>query len=184
MEAVGVMPMPVDFRYREVFLRGRPQHARYDDFGARHPKMACAKRAKIFSPFDALKGFNEAVSSKEVPYVERIEPEQQDREELDRRLNILRALTFNGRMAKANRVEVTVRFYVPCADKNNFAFGLRGLYESVTALTASFPSKARPGPSTGLRNSGRAPCRPAAERAAEKLPRFLRENIDRGGATL
>ena len=134
MEAVGVMPMPVDFRYREVFLRGRPQHARYDDFGARHPKMACAKRAKIFSPFDALKGFNEAVSSKEVPYVERIEPEQQDREELDRRLNILRALTFNGRMAKANRVEVTVRFYVPCADKNNFAFGLRGLYESVTGI--------------------------------------------------
>ena len=67
MEAVGVMPMPVDFRYREVFLRGRPQHARYDDFGARHPKMACAKRAKIFSPFDALKGFQEALAAKETP---------------------------------------------------------------------------------------------------------------------
>lgn len=134
MESIGVMPMPANFRYREAFMRGRPQHARFDDFGARHPKMTCAKRAKIFSPFDALAGFNEAVSAKEVPYVEQIELGQQDREELDRRLNILHNLTFNRRMAKANRVEVTVRFYVPCKDKNNFSFGLRGLYETVTGI--------------------------------------------------
>ena len=134
MEAIGVMPMPADFRYREVFLRGRPQHERYDEFGVRHPKMSRAKRAKIFAPYDALAGFSDAVAAKNVPYVEQVEPEEQDREELDRRLNILHALTFNGRMAKANRVEVTLRFYVPCADKNNFAFGLRGLYETVTGV--------------------------------------------------
>ncbi len=117
-----------------MFLRGRPQHARYDDFGAKHPKMSCAKRAKIFAPYDALAGFSDAVAAKNVPYVEPIELEQQDREELNRRLNILHELTFNGRMAKANRVEVTVRFYVPCADINNFSYGLRGLYETVTGI--------------------------------------------------
>ena len=134
MEAIGVMAMPANFRYREVFFRGRPQHVKYDDFGARHPKMPCSKRAKLFAPFDALAGFSEAVSSKTVPYVEQVELEQQDREELDRRLNILHNLTFNGRMAKANRVEVTVRFYVPCSDKNSFSYGLRGLYETVTGI--------------------------------------------------
>ena len=134
MEAIGVMPMPANFRYREVFLRGRPQHAQYDEFGARHPKMSCAKRANIFAPYDALAGFSDAVAAKDVPYIEQVELEQQDREELDRKLNILHELTFNGRMAKANRVEVTVRFYVPCADKNNFSYGLRGLYETVTGI--------------------------------------------------
>ncbi len=134
MVSVGSMAMPADFRYREVCLRGRPQHARYDDFGARHPKMPCARRAKIFAPFDALAGFGEAVSDKEIPYVDPIELEQQDREELDRRLGILHELTCNGRLARVNRVTVSVRWYVPCADKNSFAFGKRGLYESVTGL--------------------------------------------------
>lgn len=134
MELIGVMAMPPDFRYREVFLRGRPRHEKYDDFGARHPKMSCAKRAKIFAPYDALAGFSDAVAAKEVPYEEAIELEQQDREELDRRLNILHELTFNGRMARANQVPVTVCYYVPCKDENNFAFGHRGLYETITDI--------------------------------------------------
>ena len=50
-------------------------------------------------PFDALKGFNEAVSAKDVLYEDRIELLQEDTEELSRRLNILHNLTFNGRMA-------------------------------------------------------------------------------------
>lgn len=60
MSSVGVMAMPADFRYREVFLKGKPKHDRFDLFRARHPSMDVGRRAKIFSPFDALKGFNEA----------------------------------------------------------------------------------------------------------------------------
>ena len=134
MEALGVMSMPSNFRYRDVFLHGRPQHAKFDEFGARHPKMTCAKRAKIFSPFDALRGFNEAVASKDILYVNQIELGERDKDEIDRRLNILHNLTFNSRMAKANRVLVTVRFYVPCDDKNNFAYGQRGLYEMIEGI--------------------------------------------------
>ena len=54
MSSIGVMSMPVDFRYREVFLKGRPRHDRYDPFRIRHPSMDRGHRAKIFSPFDAL----------------------------------------------------------------------------------------------------------------------------------
>ena len=56
---------PPDFPYREVFLRGKPQHTIDEGFGARHPRMSCGKRAKIFAPFDALRGFREAVAGKE-----------------------------------------------------------------------------------------------------------------------
>ena len=134
MSTIGVMAMPANFRYREVFLKGRPRHDRYDPFRIRHPSMDRGHRAKIFSPFDALKGFNEAVASKDILYEDRIELLQEDSEELSRRLNILHNLTFNGRMARANRVQVTVTYYEPCSDENHEAFGLRGQYKTITGI--------------------------------------------------
>ena len=134
MSSIGVMAMPANFRYREVFLKGRPRHDRYDPFRIRHPSMDRGHRAKIFAPFDALKGFNEAVSAKDVLYEDRIELLQEDTEELSRRLNILHNLTFNGRMARANRVQVTVTYYEPCNDENHEAFGLRGQYKTITGI--------------------------------------------------
>ena len=65
MYAIGVMQVPADFRYLDVFLKGKPQHDRDDPFRIRHPKMPCDKRAKIFSPVDALKGFSEALAAQE-----------------------------------------------------------------------------------------------------------------------
>lgn len=134
MSSIGVMAMPVDFRYRDVFLKGKPQHDRFDLFRMRHPSMDVGRRAKIFSPFDALKGFNEAIASKDVLYRDRIELSEEDRKELDRRIHILKGLTYNGRLARANRVQVTVVYYVPCADENHEAFGLRGRYQKITGV--------------------------------------------------
>lgn len=122
MSSIGVMAMPADFRYREVFLKGKPQHDRFDLFRARHPSMDVGRRAKIFSPFDALKGFNEAIASKDILYRDRIELNEDDQNELDRRLQILKGMTYNGRMARANRIKVTVVYYVPCADENSEAY--------------------------------------------------------------
>ena len=68
---IGQMPMPPGFRYAKTAARGRPRHEKYDTFYMKHPAMNIGKRAKIFSPFDALKGFNDAVASKEIKYVER-----------------------------------------------------------------------------------------------------------------
>lgn len=65
MRTIGTMPMPVDFRYREVFMKGRPRHERPDAFRIRHPRMDVGRRAKIFAPFDALKGFSEALRAEE-----------------------------------------------------------------------------------------------------------------------
>ena len=61
MTVLGSSPMPEDFAYRDVFLKGRPRHQKTDPFGIRHPRMDLGKRAKIFAPFDALRGFSAAI---------------------------------------------------------------------------------------------------------------------------
>ena len=115
--AIGVMPMPEDFKYAGVFRKGKPQHDFYDTFRIRHPKMAAGKRAKIFAPFDALTGFSEAHLA-----------------ELNRRLAILHGLTRNGRLARQNRVTVDVTYYAPCTDENSEARGIRGQYRTLRGI--------------------------------------------------
>ncbi len=66
MKMIGRMSMPVNFRYRDTFFKGKPRHGRYDPFRIRHPSMELRKRAKIFAPFDALRGFDEALAEKEI----------------------------------------------------------------------------------------------------------------------
>ena len=100
MYAIGVMPMPAGFRYRDVFLKGRPQHDRFDNFRIRHPQMDVGKRAKIFAPFDALRGFNFAILMKNELYEDQLVLSPEDQEELDRRFGILHNLTYNSRMAR------------------------------------------------------------------------------------
>ena len=65
MSTLGQMSMPADFPYREVFLRGRPRHPDSDPFLLRHPVMPCLRRAKIFAPFEALRGFHDLLSAAE-----------------------------------------------------------------------------------------------------------------------
>ena len=50
-------------RYRKVLEKGRPIHTKGDDFYIKHPPMDLSRRAKIFSPFDALKGYDEAIAA-------------------------------------------------------------------------------------------------------------------------
>lgn len=134
MNAVGYMTMPAEFPYRDVFLIGKPQHDRFDLFSAKHPKMDTGHRAKIFAPFDALKGFSEAVAAKDVRYMDHVELQDEDREELNRRLGILHNLTWNGRMARQNRVHVSITYYEPCMDINSEAYGLKGQYRTVNGI--------------------------------------------------
>ncbi len=134
MEAIGVVPLPGDFKYMSVLLKGRPVHDKYDAFSIRHPKMPNGQRAKQFAPFDALKGFHEAILSKEVRYVPQAELSREEERELNRRLEILHNLTFNSRMARINRPFVTVSYFVPCADPQHPAFGVLGRYESISGF--------------------------------------------------
>ena len=50
------------FRYLHVLNKGKPVHDKNDLFSVRHPAMDLSRRAKIFSPFDALKGFGDELS--------------------------------------------------------------------------------------------------------------------------
>ena len=59
---------------------------------------------------------------------------QSEKEELNRRLTILHNLTYNTRMAKANHVIVTAKYYVPCTDVNSFSCGIRGQYHEETGI--------------------------------------------------
>ena len=52
-------------RYRKVLEKGKPKHEPYDDFYIKHPPMDLTRRAKIFSPFDALKGYDEELARTE-----------------------------------------------------------------------------------------------------------------------
>ena len=131
---MGVMPMPADFKYRDVYLKGKPRHDRYDPFRIRHPQMDVRKRAKIFAPFDALRGFDFAILMKNEIYTDKASLSPEDQEELDRRFGILRNLTFNSRMARANRVQVTVTYYEACSDVNSESYGSQGQYKKVTGI--------------------------------------------------
>ena len=131
---IGDMAMPADFRYKDVFLKGQPAHEPFDPFRLRHPAMDPGRRAKIFAPFDALTGFDDAVASKEVLYEFKREPGDEEKEELDRRLGILRRLTRNGRLARENAVPVEVTFYVPCTDEDSFSYGFRGRHLTLPGI--------------------------------------------------
>lgn len=131
---IGVMDIPPDFKYLDVFLHGRPQHERFDRFSIKHPKMDPGKRAKIFAPFDALRGFNEAVSAKNVAYEPRRELNLEAKQELNRQLEVLHGLTYTGRQARQNHIVVDVTFFVPCADVNSFAYGICGQYQTVSGV--------------------------------------------------
>ena len=125
MYAIGVMPMPAGFKYRDVFLKGKPRHDRYDSFRIRHPEMPPGKRAKLFAPFDALRGFDFAILMKNEIYTDKAGLSPEDQEELDRRFSILHNLTFNSR---------TVTYYEACSDVNSEAYGSQGQYKTITGI--------------------------------------------------
>ena len=119
-------------RYRSALSRGRPKHELFDDFSLKHPRMPLSQRAKIFSPFAALKGFEEAIDEKVQVYVEKRELNDEEQEALEAALSRLHDLTKNLRSAKENHITAAVTFFVPCTDENHEAYGRGGSYERYT----------------------------------------------------
>ena len=131
--AVGAMAMPLDFKYKNVLQRGRPKHNKYDDFYRKHPPMDRVRWAKIFAPFDALDGFDEAVGAKLVQYEERRDLSECEKEELDQKLSTLQSLTYNGRVARQNNPAVAVKYFSPCTDIHSEWYGRGGTYKTLTS---------------------------------------------------
>ena len=132
--AVGAMAMPLDFKYKNVLQRGRPKHNKYDDFYRKHPPMDRVRWAKIFAPFDALDGFDEAVGAKLVQYEERRDLSECEKEELDQKLSTLQTLTYNGRVARQNKPAVKVKYFSPCTDIHSEWYGRGGTYKTIIGI--------------------------------------------------
>ena len=68
------------FRYRHVLEKGKPVH-KDDLLSIRHPAMPLSQRAKIFSPFAALKGYDEEIAKVQAEALERFNDEKGPAEE-------------------------------------------------------------------------------------------------------
>ena len=126
--------IPENFRYKEALLKGPPRHEPYDDFRIKHPPMPMSRRAKIFSPFAALRGFKEEIAGQMVEYEEKHMLSEGEIEELDRRLSILRNLTRNSRLVRENPIRVSVIWFRPCEDRHHEAYGVGGRYVTDTGI--------------------------------------------------
>ncbi len=123
----------MEFAYGDIIDRQRPAHDG-DVFSRRHPKMAQLNRAKIFAPFAALSGYDEAVKSKQVPYEPRRQRDAEEMRALNRALARLHRATRTGALARQNRVRARVEYFEVCTDPNHGAFGRDGLYRAVTGI--------------------------------------------------
>ena len=133
---VGYMPMPVSFAHRSLFLQGRPRHEKFSEFWRAHPPMDTRHRAKIFAPFDALAGFDEAIESKLVQYTEKRTLSEEEKEKIDTALATLHSLTYNSRVARLNQPQASVTYFVPCVDEHSEWYGIGGRYETVSGTVS------------------------------------------------
>ena len=131
---IGEMKMPPAFPYLDVFLKGKPKHQKYDDFWRKHPPMPVSRRAKIFAPFNALAGFDEAIASKLVDYEPRRELAEDEKESLDLRLNLLQDRIQAAKHAGTTLPAVTVTYFCPCTDVNSKWYGRGGQYKDITGI--------------------------------------------------
>ena len=76
-------------KYDDIINLNRPKSNR--------PSMSRADRAKIFMPFAALKGYEEAIREKQKLTTEPVELSEEQKEELDRKLRVLEEMISKGR---------------------------------------------------------------------------------------
>ena len=98
--------MPSGFKYKDVFSKGRPKHDGWDSFRIKHPPMPSARWAKIYSPFDALKGFDEKIAAQEEIYVPKPMMSEDEKDLLDRKLGILSGCLGSGKKAGSARATI------------------------------------------------------------------------------
>lgn len=126
--------IPENFPYRDILFLGRPLHDKYDPFLIEHPPMPASRWAKIYAPFDALRGFQEAIASKQVLYENRHEPDVDGYAELDQQIRLLKTLVPGPGAARQNRVKVSITYYKPCQDIDSAAYGSMGTYKTITGI--------------------------------------------------
>lgn len=100
-------------KYEDIINLSRPV--------SKHPKMSNADRAKIFSPFAALKGYEEAVKNKEKIRVNKIELSDEEKELINQKLCLLK----KGRI-------ITVHYFHPDPGSDGSGGTAEGEYLAIT----------------------------------------------------
>lgn len=100
----------------------------------KHPRMKVEDRAKIFAPFAALKGYEEAIEAKQKIVVPRIELSDESKEHLDRQLGKIDRL-----LTKEQHPIITVVYFQK--DKGGSENG--GEYIQFTGMVAKFDYTSR-----------------------------------------
>ncbi len=100
----------------------------------KHPKMRVEDRAKIFAPFAALKGYEEAIAAKQKVVVPRIDLSEEAKEALDIKLGKIEDL-----LAKGYHPIITVVYFQK--DKGSNEDG--GEYIRFTGMVAKFGQTSR-----------------------------------------
>lgn len=109
------MSLNISNRYDDIINRPRPE--------TKHPHMNTADRAKIFSPFAALKGHTEALQHKEIHRTNRIDLSDEMASALNEKLALLE---------KGQSITVTYFFSDPGPDgSGGFAEGLYLTYSGI-----------------------------------------------------
>ena len=102
-------------KYADILHKSRPEPS------FKHPRMALSNRAKIFSPFAALRGYEEEIAEekwKQTRVTKRTLSEEESAELSDRLLQVKKSMT------------VTVRYFKE--DVEHPAIPPLGIYETVT----------------------------------------------------
>ena len=131
---IGETDKSIDSEYIQISEKGKPQHTKFDDFYRKHPFMDVGKRAKIFAPFAALRGFDGCILDKEVQYQPKIILDEEITDKIAQQLEVLHRLTINSRAVRNNHVVVSVTYFIPCSDKNHEAYGYYGQYVTVSGV--------------------------------------------------
>jgi len=100
----------------------------------KHPRMRVEDRAKIFAPFAALKGYEEAIAAKEKVVVDKIELSDESKEYLDQQLRKIEQL-----LAAGQRPMVTVVYF----QRSKVSVGDCGEYIQFTGMVARIEPTSR-----------------------------------------
>lgn len=100
----------------------------------KHPKMSIEDRAKIFAPFAALKGYEEAIAAKQKNVVPRTELSEESKEYLDLQLGKIERL-----LTKGQHPIITVVYF----QKGKVSNEDGGEYIQLTGMVARFEQTSR-----------------------------------------
>ena len=120
-----------EIKYADIIDKKRPRFSR-------HTPMSIQNRAKIFCPFSALKGYEEALRAKEKIVVSPIELSEDMKEMLDEKLHML-----EDQLSHGGHPILTAVYFHPDPESPGDSSPRKGEYLELTGMAARLDLNAR-----------------------------------------